>query len=218
MIRRNALIECVTLVRCGLDAAGCKRICDSVVGNEHLLLLSIWGELGMDTLVEALGEKSQLRELYFTANWTVEAFVALIERLKTNTVLEVLVLGAEDVFPSSMPFNLLEDLLTAHNITLQQFAIRQWAGTDDELAFYPATVPIRALLRRNASLRAADAQLQTLQYIIAPDLLPEAMERVGRVPTLLYRLLRRGNLDALAEQVQGTHGRKHHGYNLRAEI
>jgi hypothetical protein len=218
MIRRNARIGCVNFVRCGLDAGGCKRICDSVVSNEHLRSLSIWGEIAVDTVVEALGEKSQLRQLLFTADWSVEAFVALIERLKTNTVLKVLVLSAVDAFPSSMPLNLLEDLLTTHNITLQHVAIQQWAGTDDGLAFHPATVPIRALLQRNASLRAADAQLQTQQYSIAPDLLPEAIERVGRVPTLLYRLLRRGNLDALAEQVQGTHGRKRHGQNLRAEI
>jgi hypothetical protein len=119
---------------------------------------------------------------------------------------------AEDASPSSLPFELVKELVTTYNITLRWLLISPGLPPTP----HPLHESILDLLRRNEHLRTAKAKLQMQHYRVAPDLLPEAMERFGRVPTLLYRLVRRGNLESLAEQIRMMHERKRRGYNLRS--
>jgi hypothetical protein len=161
-IRRNSRIQCLDLKRCGLYRGACKLVCDSAVENERLRMLAISGELGADTFVQAL-KRSELRELHATANWTVEAFVALIECLRTNVVLEHLVIVARDAFPTSTSFDLLENLLTSYNIKLQEVQICQ--GSD--LADHLRQEWVLVLLWRNKSLTAVNARLQKHHYRVA---------------------------------------------------
>jgi hypothetical protein len=103
-------------------------------------------------------------------------------------------LRASDV-PDPTIFFQLEDLLTTYNLTLQQVEcpINYAVGVQGR---------VREALRRNASLRRVESALRARGYRVEQrSLLPRAAERVGRMPTLLYRLLRRGNASALADQV-----------------
>lgn len=57
-------------------------------------------------------------------------------------------------------------------------------------------------LRSNVGVRAAQEQLHERQYAVSPiSLLPKTMELVGPKPTLIFRLVRRGNLCALCDTV-----------------
>jgi hypothetical protein len=69
---------------------------------------------------------SALRKLHVTVNWTAEAFKEFVERVKINTVLEVLVFSFSSCWksvPSAVSFELLEEMLTAHNYTLRRLRL-----------------------------------------------------------------------------------------------
>jgi hypothetical protein len=219
MIRRNVQLENLWLDFCKLDADGCKRICDSIQENEHLRGLSLgqWFYPRADTFVHALSKRSTLTSLFVRANWSVVGFSSLVECLRANETLEELDLEGELMsHDQAFDYNLVEELLTTYNFTLQRFAMRRVYDDMNEGMYIPAQGWINALLKRNDSVREANAQLQARQYHIGQrSIWPEAMGRVSRMPTLLYRFLRKGNADALAVHMQAWHATKRHGYNLR---
>jgi hypothetical protein len=61
-------------------------------------------------------------------------------------------------------------------------------------------------LRQNRRIRAVLRRLEPREYRVAPtSLWPTASEAMGAFPTLMYRLLQRGNVDALCHIVVVDH-------------
>jgi hypothetical protein len=61
---------------------------------------------------------------------------------------------------------------------------------------------IDGLLRRNGRIRRALEHLKPREYHVAPaSLWPSTLEMVSRLPTLMYRFLRRGDLNALGDRL-----------------
>lgn len=148
MIRRNVKIQELELGHCGLDAETCKRICGAVVDNRHLVELWINDQFSpqADTFVLALSGKSALTNLEVEARWTVEAFASFVECLKTNVVLESMDFRFSDD-PHNIPFELIEDMLSTHNCTVQQVSIH----TSIHRSLIPRQDSIDALMRSKGS-------------------------------------------------------------------
>jgi hypothetical protein len=225
MIRRDVPIERLDLTFLDLDAEAAKTIFDSVVENRHLRSLRIVGHRyhinlssSEDLCVRALSTSSPLTDLAVDADWSFEDFAALLACLRTNTVMENLRIGAPRGFAeSNIAMSLIEDLLSTYNWTLRwfNFSIFYVFGLRKNLGwheFYPryhipfcAIDPrqdrINALLRVNDGVRRAMEQLEAQQYRLGPSILPGAIERFRGRPTPVYRLLRRGNVEAFSEHL-----------------
>jgi hypothetical protein len=198
MIRRNVPL---TELRIGptYSTEGVKLICDAVGHNPNLRKLvnshDIVVEPCPDLYDQALGAGSRLVDLECHID-SLELLRSMVERLKVNQVLQRLVLPdyhRRECRLTPEAGGELEDLLDRHNFTLREVTILNGR--------HPRQPRVNELLRRNASVRAANEQLEARQYAVALPLLPSAAGRVGRFPTLLYRLLRRGNVGALADQL-----------------
>jgi hypothetical protein len=205
MIRRNVPL---TELRIGptYSTEGMKLICDAVGHNPNLRKLVNSNDIAPCPVLydQALGAGSRLIDLECHID-SLELLRSMVERLKVNRVLQRLVLAHYDYRrllhqPLCQRSVLtpeaggeLEDLLDRHNFTLREVTILNGR--------HPRQPRVNELLRRNAGVRAANEQLEARQYAVALPLLPAAAGRVRRFPTLLYRLLRRGNVGALADQL-----------------
>jgi hypothetical protein len=86
----------------------------------------------------------------------------------------------------------LEHLLRWHNYTLRSV---DWIPE----ARPETLASIRELLDRNSTIREAAAALAERKYrVLPPALWPIAMHKMGTMPSLVYLMLRRGNVDEFA--------------------
>jgi hypothetical protein len=133
---------------------------------------------------------------------TGEGRLTLVRQLRTNTALEelhVLYRASSSASPrTDLP---LIDLLEAYNFTLVRLTEQYGEGS----VTLPGTSsrPVGGAvpyLRRNQQIRRALQQLPHYR-VTPPALLPAVLEVVSRLPTLLYRFLRRGNVNAVVEHL-----------------
>jgi hypothetical protein len=199
LLQRNVRVRELSLRRCGLDADGWRLVCEGAAANRHLehLVLKDDVVLPPGSAVAALGPESTLSKLRAAPRlWTRRAFVELVEALRVNTALHEISLSQKGGFKPAHA-DLVLNLLRTYNFTLRNvYLVPRKDGTGSHEG------PIGALLRRNAGVRRAVEHLGASDYRVPRRAAwPLALQEVSTIPTLLYRFVRRGNVDALAEQV-----------------
>jgi hypothetical protein len=204
------------LIGTRLDGDALRRICDCVPVRPKLTSFRFAGSaneavIRPDTLAGALGPASSLVALEVCATWTHEGLVAAVRLLRTNETLrhlEMLRLGEEggggggDNNPSELVLAEFYDLLWHHNFTLRRVTLFCWRERASD-------APIRAALKQNSPIQRDDERWKERGggYHLEPATVwPVVMGRMSRIPTLLYRFLRRDNLQSLAAIVSVGHG------------
>jgi hypothetical protein len=198
MLQGNVRLRYLYLQRCGLDADGWRLVCEGAAASRRLELLDLKDDIVLPsgTVAAALDGGSALTHLHVAPRmWSRRAFVELVEALRANTALEEVSLAQKGGFMPAQA-GLALDVLRTSNFTLQNVhLVPRKDGTGSHEG------PIGALLRRNAGVRRAVEHLGATGYRVSRRAAwPLALRHLSTIPTLLYRFVRRGNVDALAEQ------------------
>jgi hypothetical protein len=199
MLQQNARIEKLVVAGCWADAHSFHRACRGAAKNRHLQELQLLQEditVQPNTLLPVVRPKSTLKRLTVGAYWTAEAFATFVSELRTNTVLERLVLiKEEETDEADDETLLLEELLHTHNFTLARVGLRY-------LDYDRPQERIAALLDRNARVRRVHEALAARRYHVEqPALWPTVLRKFTTFPTLLYRFVRQANVTAFSDQV-----------------
>jgi hypothetical protein len=132
-----------------------------------------------------------------------EAVRSLSKKLRTNTTLTNLFLAQYRPPRDELPerFRSLANVLDTYNCTLVIVSLgTAYAGS-------AVKEKIDDLLRRNGRIRTALEHLKPRDYHVAPaSLWPLTLAMVSRLPTLLYRLLRHGDLNLLGDRLARRSG------------
>jgi hypothetical protein len=219
MLASNCPVEKVIVVGCGPGTDGLKRICDSAgCSSRHMRNLtisdrSVRARLGEatataaasssssssslhspttvleDTMVRAVSAASPLRSLHVSdLAWTDEGLAAIARGLRTNERLEeFLIRSDDDAGGGDASFlEVMKETLTTYNWTLR----------------YPPNFRMFwKLLDANERVRDSVSVLTKTNYRVDHMALwPLAMGILSAKPTLLYRFLRRGNMDAFSSR------------------
>jgi hypothetical protein len=188
-----------------LDPASCTRLVQSAAKSRDLLQLTVGESPGTLTITEDMWadgamSKATIRVLSFGAGWTDGGLVELFRQLRANVSLEFLDIRKE--VSKERLFELLEELLSAYNFTIEQ------VGDNNRLPSAHRR-RIDALLRRNQGVRTMNRQLMSRNYHVGePRLWPRVLHDIGAFPTLVYRFLRQGNAVSLADQLRSRSGRR----------
>lgn len=198
MLQHNVRLRELSLRRYGLDADGWRLVCEGAAANRHLDLLDLKDniELPTGTVLAALGSPSTLSKIHVAPRiWTRRAFGEIVQALRVNAALTEVFLAQRCGFQPAPAVVL--DLLRTYNFTLR--SVRVVHGKDGTPTHEG---PIEDMLRRNDGVRRTVEHLGASNYRV-PRLAawPLALQELVTIPTLLYRFVRRGNVDAFAEQV-----------------
>jgi hypothetical protein len=151
-----------------------------------------------DTIRQAVDATSPLRRLsILDVDWTEEGVVSLWSQLRTNESLELLHIDDIDEDECSAVFNeRMRETLATFNWMLH------------DVRGYENDLPVHDLLEQNARIRKVVSVLEGRNYgVDQVALWPTVMGRVSSKPTLLFRLLRRGDSDAWSALVLSRLGR-----------
>jgi hypothetical protein len=144
----------------------------------------------------AMSGATRLRTLVVGANWTDGGYVELFRQLRVNVTLQRLDMYGAD--HGLIMFGLVVELLTTYNFTIAMFREGDFDRPNDRWR-----QKVDELLRRNERVRRVNDQLQKHAYHLAdPKLWPRVIRDVGPFPTLVYRFLRKGNTEALSDQLR----------------
>jgi hypothetical protein len=199
----------------GLEPADCQVLCESVPHSPNLRSLSLCvKQVRADTLSGVAASSSPLRSLYVIGAYTEEGVTALTRQLRTNTRMAEVGLSETDSDSDGhacvRPFL---PLLETYNFTLRKARVAHSAR--GEVVGLDVLTP---LLRRNRAIRHGIRRLKPREYRVAPvGVWPRAFEKVGAFPTLLYRLVRRGNVDALCDVVARMSSLRERGAAVRPD-
>jgi hypothetical protein len=209
MLRRNLPISHLTLFPRlpRFDAESCAVLGQSASRASSLRLFHIRGADFPDGALDSLVASASLRHLGVTTvrRFRNEAVASIAMQLRTNTTLIDLSLerdGPEETGQPSLGeegaelFRPLASVLETYNFTLTTVELGM------ALAETAVVATIRELLHRNRPIQAALEQLAPRNYHVAPTCLwPTALGRVSRFPTLLYRILRRGDVNEVGDRL-----------------
>jgi hypothetical protein len=220
-LRRDAWIERLTIAHCRLSQTSCRHICDAVAENRHVRAFALVEEHATPLPASALHRLlrspcAALKELDIEVSFEryetrfknqaatespseSDELTRLLALLRTNGGLKDLTVR-NVILPSRVP--MFRELVQTHNFSLRRLELPN-APEYDRLV-------INRIVESNGRVRVDWGRIQTA---LAPHkaqnkVLPEAISRVGRFPTLLFRLLREPDnaaiLTGLLEQ-----GRRH---------
>jgi hypothetical protein len=201
LIRSNAPIEFLMfLPNESLGRGACRQIFDGLPHNRHLHRLSVCVERVVEgdiVLPSDPAASSSLRQLHLKVDhWDKKGKAFLARQLQTNTALtSVRVVYRGN---TTLPHRPWIDMLERHNFALlsltEESALGPWGDG-------PMRSPrVSALLKRNDRIRQALEQLP--EYRMAHMArVPHVLEMVNTLPTLLYRFLRRGDVNALVDHL-----------------
>jgi hypothetical protein len=192
----------------GLSAADGKVLCQAVARNAHLQALRIRvDEVSADSLDLAVSSSSSLRELEIWSIFSERSVSNLATQLRTNTKLTRLVLRHEtlrdpsgDLRPNL--FRPIENALESLNYSLVDVSVQQWGIViPDNLPIHVwRAAKVDRLVRRNRRIQRALEELEPKCYHVSPTALwPSVLEVVSPVPTLVYRILRKGDVNKLCD-------------------
>jgi hypothetical protein len=193
-----------------MDADACEFICRAVPRNTHLRDLWIRvKEIFPDTLGSVVASSSLRNLLVFVdKGFPDEILAEIAQQLRTNTTLQGLYLcTSSNSLPAyrSESSRLFRGALEFYNYTLLTFHL-------DRGRHVVKDAGVRQLLERNGTIQRALEQLEPVSYRVAPtSLWPRAFEVVSTLPTLLYRFLRRGDVNTLCDLLlrdKKIHGQK----------
>jgi hypothetical protein len=150
-------------------------------------------------LVSLLRAPSAVNRLEVAAaGWSAGAFQEFVLALRTNAVLCDLTLRCDR--RRAIPhLRLVEGLLTTYNCTLETVTVRPCADR-------ALLRRVKALLERNTRVRelgdpSHHRQLKRPHHFSSRAVWPRVLGDYSRFPTLLYRFVRKANLEAFASQM-----------------
>jgi hypothetical protein len=204
-LRGNVPIRSLNLT--ALQSLGrdeCRQLFHSLQYNSNLQFLDIHVDEvhdGEDALVLPNDPKSGLRYLsIYAREWSEAGTCSLARQLKTNTLLQDLRIcyTSSAAPPAGPPLDCRPwiEMLESHNSTLSFLDEHGPPGTTGGPLHNER---IAALLQRNASIRGGLGRLQETYRVSPVALLPRALHAVRALPTLIFRFVRIGNVDALAD-------------------
>jgi hypothetical protein len=185
---------------CELGADEWRVVCEGISGNTEMhtvALIERHATVRPGALVPLLQAPSAVSRLEVAAaGWSAGAFQELVVALRTNTVLCDLTVRTDREIPH---LRLVEVLLTTYNCTLETVTVRPCADR-------ALLRRVKALLERNTRLRelgdpSHHRPLERPHHFSSRAVWPRVLEAYSRFPTLLYRLLRKANLEAFASQM-----------------
>jgi hypothetical protein len=205
MIRRNvALTE--LRVRPDLDyldSDNGRLVFEAATLNTNLQILRLYVDTIQDNTLDHVGASSSLRTLDIHSEQVPSqgSVVNFARDLRINTTLTFLRLDSlpdtplEDLVSLFRP---IEDALETYNFTLTEVVVGSGWHEHENVA---------PLLLRNRRLQQVLEHLEPRNYLDFPDVLwPRLFGMVSAIPTLLYRSLRPGNVDALYRHLGGRPG------------
>jgi hypothetical protein len=217
MVCRNVRLSGLALnSRAGMDPEVCRLLCGGLSRNTHLHDLSIdVTDVFPGAVDGATGPASPVRSLSIGGRFVPSSVVHLANQLKTNSRLTSLTLSSrrEDAHGSSSP-HLAARRRRRGADERYTFRIRH---VSEQAMFWPdldggsidGAARIVTYVRRNHWIQNALAHMVNYR-VPSSHLWPILLGRVSEVPTLLYRFLRRGNLEALCAVVAVRRNPKHH--------
>jgi hypothetical protein len=127
---------------------------------------------------------------------TSRAFDELVAALRVNTALQRVDIAQERGFPAEQREPVL-DLLRTYNFALQSVHMAaRWL-----MLTRSYQIPIDELLQHNCFVKGVVERLEGAEYHISRRAVwPALMQEFVTISTLLYRFVRRGNLEQFAEQ------------------
>lgn len=196
--RRNSPLKMLELNLTGMEPAACKIICGSLPQNPNLRhLYLVVDAVPGDTLDHVADATSLLRYLFISTSWTPGAVQSLTEQLKTNTQLQAISLFGTvsglggDAF--IVPF---ENALREFNYSLREILFPLRRGLD--------TSRIDSYLLRNRRIQRVLGRLPPLFHqSLSLRVWPGVLEMASGLPSLTSTLLRKGDIHALSEVLQG---------------
>jgi hypothetical protein len=231
MLQHQAPLPMLSLVDCDLGAEEWTVVCEGVAGSAGQVdFVTLSEEDGVtvepETLLPLLHAPSAVAHLTVCApHWSEGAFEKLVRALRTNECLrDVTLEGDHRAFPGGA--QLVEELLTTYNCTLKEVTVHPWedASRGRIQALLERNKRVRLLeerlaaYSRSAKGRAHHRQRPRVLRALGMPGRPTAFERYhvsrtsvwprvlaaecGRMPTVLYRFVRHGNLEAFVVQVE----------------
>jgi hypothetical protein len=207
MIRRDAPITTLHIYpspRRGLEAVYCKLICQAVRHNTNLRVLNLGVKETFADTVDQVASSSTLRELVVSAeDLSDECVASIATQLRTNTTMQLIFLcKAAKALPGhrSRPFRPIMETLETYNFTLQN-ATWNWEDPQQDALRGNDHNFLVNVMGRNKRIHRALEQLQG--YHVAPVILwPRVLGMVSPLPTLLYRFLRKGDVNTLSSLLE----------------
>jgi hypothetical protein len=218
---RGGIVSDLDVVRCNLDAAGCLRLVQAAadsphgIGTLHLDDRSV-GDEGDDDIRAAVAVNADMfandtigrmrargLELNVT-RWTGGGLAALFRQLRTNEGIEELVANVRQVDgddPRMRELDVLDELFGTYNCTLRSFrGVSRTRHEQDR---------IDAMLRRNGPVRDLLFRLKSCNYCLEDRTVwPRVLAEASRFPTIVHRILRKGNVDGLSDQMRSFASRR----------
>jgi hypothetical protein len=214
MIRRNgALSKLDVYPSGGLTPDDARCICQAVSNNTNLRQLGLrFREVFGDSLDHVVTPSSLLRGLTVAVETAAsDAFLrSLARQLRTNTALAELRIwhgwskGPQEDWPDQLHlFRPLLDALETYNYSLVQIEVLTFPYFPGATALFERLrVRLDAYARRNRRIQRALAQLEHRSYRVRPANAGLVLGAVSALPTLVYRIVRRGNVNTLCDLVQ----------------
>jgi hypothetical protein len=204
MVRRNVQLRTLCLYGSRLVENKSQIIFDALSQNSNLQTLQLQViEIGTGTLDRAVASTT-LRSIRIQCHTCAdEGWEALARGLRSNSTLERVHVEGKHGF-GGIPA-CLEELVSTHNSTLRSLDVhlRGFFPTHIPQTHYVRRQAIQGHLRRNGRIRHALEELRGRYHAQATaSLWPLVLEMVSPLPTLLFRFLRRGDLNALSELAQ----------------
>jgi hypothetical protein len=182
----------------------CRQLFHSLQHNSILQFLEVNVDEvhdGEDALVLPSDPTSGLRYLsIYAREWSAAGRSSLTRQLKTNTLLEDLRISYTSAPPGLQDHRPWIEMLESYNYTLS-FLHEDGASDPGTTTGGPLhdDERIAALLQRNAWIRGGLGRLRGNYRVSPAALLPRALHVVRALPTLIFRFVRIGNVDALAD-------------------
>jgi hypothetical protein len=187
----------------GMCPAACEHICGCLPDNTKLEELELWvDDVSGDTLDHVAHDSSSLKFLRIMSSWTPKAVQSFVKQLKTNTSLEHLLLhGRIDGADFAEAGVHVENALESFNYSLK--------GISLDVRWNVDTSRIDGYLERNHRIQRMIESLTPLFQAKSPlGLWPVVLEMVNGLPPLVYKLLRRGDIQAFCDILRKSHGTK----------
>jgi hypothetical protein len=200
LTRRDLSLKALDLDLRGVGPAARKMICGCVPRTRLQHLHLHFDEVSANAL-DRVAATSSLRYLTIHAVWSPGAVHSLAKQLRTNTSLDTLILlgDIERFGPGSSDLaQRVEDTLQTYNYTLQFVALMPTWGVD--------TSRIERYLRRNRWVR--DRRHELRRPAPSAGLWPVVLQLVSGLPSLTYKLLRDGDINAFSDVLQRDRGTK----------
>jgi hypothetical protein len=212
MIRRSVLLDELAIEDCALGSEEWRGVCEATADNprvDSVTLIEQFGNLiiGRDTLRPLLRRTSGVETLgMHAASWSGDdgTFEEFVKGLRPSERLRELTLNCfhRREHPD---LRLMEELLTTYNWTMETVTVRSFSDIATRhrvLLLLGHNRRVRAALGDRDDDKADEDEQPPLRLSHEAPLWPRVLAMYSRFPTLLYRFLRKHNLEALIDQAR----------------